>query len=381
MYRGNQYNLTAHPSNIGFSTSDNHLAINYGPYETTESSDYAISELIIFDELLSFSEIYCIENYLQRKYFANIDSIGCYWVPIERFTTLSCEGNCRSSPTQHPTSDPTISPTMPTYEPTSEPTHDPSADPTVDPTRDPTSDPTQDPTVDPTSDPTNDPTDDPTSNPTIDPTRNPTSDPTIDPTIDPTSNPSMDPTTDPTKDSSPSPTANPTGCSNKSLARTIISDRVYACPGVIESGGIYGSDAELLCDDGYHVCLGSNELQELGFTSSMCSNNVAINDDEFFATKETSNGLGQCYSVYGGDRTGRNDIWGCAKPGAVSSEYIYSEYACGVLEYSLGNGGNFNNWDMGNSNNWDDTEMEAVNAKLTDSSSGGVLCCVGDSTS
>ena len=160
-----------------------------------------------------------------------------------------------------------------------------------------------------------------------------------------------------------------TGCDDDSSARVIIADKVYACPGIIKSGGIYGSDAESLCAPGYHVCEGSNELQGLGFTRSMCSNDVARNENEFFATKETSAGNGQCYSVYGGDGIGRDDIWGCATTTSVPD--INKDKICGVLEYWIGNSAGFAGWNFGS-----DNTNEACNLTLTDSSSGGVLCCI-----
>ena len=98
----------------------------------------------------------------------------------------------------------------------------------------------------------------------------------------------------------------------------------------------------------------------------MCSHGVAVNSGEFFATKETSAGFGKCYSVFGGDGTGRDDIWGCAQPTAA----VIKSNPCGILGYTIANS-NFNNWDIGSN-----ITMEASNIKLTDSVSGGVLCCV-----
>ena len=157
------------------------------------------------------------------------------------------------------------------------------------------------------------------------------------------------------------------GCSDSFNSRVVISNAVYACPGTIKSGGVYGSDAETLCGEDYHVCDGSLELQSLGMNQSMCDNEVAYNDNEFFATKETSSDFDKCYSDYGGDGRARNDIWGCSKS---TSGLAISQ--CGVLNSRYSGPNNWNNWHYGG-----DAQLEASQAILMDSSSGGVLCCIG----
>lgn len=62
LYRGNFIDLTVN-ARSGFTTSDNKICINKTPWPT-EYGDYAISELIMFDELLDLAEIECIEKYI-----------------------------------------------------------------------------------------------------------------------------------------------------------------------------------------------------------------------------------------------------------------------------------------------------------------------------
>ena len=159
-YRGNGRDLTdQRPASVFDNT--NKLMINWG-FFGLEQSDFALSELIVFNEILNVEEIKCIENYIFSKY---------------------------ALPTFSPTKDPTI-------EPTSHPTSDPTQEPSKEPTVVPTTEPTNYPTIDPTQDPTKDPTSDPSKSPTIDPTTQPTRIPTIDPTTPPTVDPTMQPTTD-----------------------------------------------------------------------------------------------------------------------------------------------------------------------------------------
>eukprot|EP01083_Nonionella_stella_P075659 205746_1 len=60
------------------------------------------------------------------------------------------------------------------------------------------------------------------------------------------------------------------GCFNKSTQRSVLSNRLYACPGIIESGGVYGQSAQQLCADDYHVCDSASETSALGLTSTEC---------------------------------------------------------------------------------------------------------------
>lgn len=54
------------------------LSVNWGAYESTQKSDWAIAEVIVYNRTLSSSEYTSVEDYLNKKYTAMIDlqSIG-----------------------------------------------------------------------------------------------------------------------------------------------------------------------------------------------------------------------------------------------------------------------------------------------------------------
>eukprot|EP01084_Bolivina_argentea_P222128 376059_1 len=152
-----------------------------------------------------------------------------------------------------------------------------------------------------------------------------------------------------------------TGCSNAENARTVVDSKIYACPGKIISGGPKGYSASTLCASGYSVCRDEESASALGLTASMCRNNVAQTDTEFFATSQSSQGFYKCSNI------GYNDVSGCAKAGSVPD----SHPDCGVLTAWIGTT-SWNNWILPNGAN---LSREALEYELTDSSSGGVLCC------
>eukprot|EP01084_Bolivina_argentea_P200549 342938_1 len=152
------------------------------------------------------------------------------------------------------------------------------------------------------------------------------------------------------------------GCADASSGRVVIKDKIYACPGIYTSGGIYGEEADRLCATGYSVCESAKSAATYGLTVDMCTNNVAINNNEFFATKQSSGGGGNC------NTDGYDDIWGCAKSGTIPNK----DPDCnGILNSWIGNS-NWNGWILPTGN----TANEANDYILTDSESGGVLCCV-----
>ena len=45
--------------------------------------------------------------------------------------------------------------------------------------------------------------------------------------------------------------------------RVVIPNQIYVCPGTFSDDGIYGSQAESLCNTGYHICNDSTEAELL----------------------------------------------------------------------------------------------------------------------
>lgn len=74
LYRSNG---VSRGSGIGGGTSAQ-LSVNWGAYESTQRSDWAIAEVIVYNRTLSSSEYTSVEDYLNKKYTATIDfqSIG-----------------------------------------------------------------------------------------------------------------------------------------------------------------------------------------------------------------------------------------------------------------------------------------------------------------
>ena len=79
------------------------------------------------------------------------DEDVCTLINVQDLHTVSCHGECPSSPTSAPTVAPTDSPTAsPSRSPSETPTNSPTAMPSVSPTTDPTPSPSQSPTQFPT---------------------------------------------------------------------------------------------------------------------------------------------------------------------------------------------------------------------------------------
>eukprot|EP01083_Nonionella_stella_P047393 126821_1 len=158
------------------------------------------------------------------------------------------------------------------------------------------------------------------------------------------------------------------GCSDKLTQRSVLSNRLYACPGTIETGGVYGESAQQLCANDFHVCDGGLEAQSFGLTTTMCAS-IAQSSIEFFATKESGGGYSICMSEKP-HVIGFNDIWGCGGSSTPRSPvacsvfnkfYIQSNYIKS-MDYWISRGNPF---------------TEATTVALTDSAGGGVLCCAG----
>ena len=98
LYRGNMINYTIYPSNLGLSSFENKLAINFGIGES-ELSDFGFSELIVFNHLLNLSQIKCIERYFDDKYILPITPLYLLrQLPISSFTwsdTYNLESECQ----------------------------------------------------------------------------------------------------------------------------------------------------------------------------------------------------------------------------------------------------------------------------------------------
>ena len=201
LYRGNAMDLTVNTQSSGVRTA-NKLMINNGYYASAgEASDFALSELIVFNEILDLGEIECIENYFNDRYllsFTNnptLPSISPTVRPSRSPATMKpsispLPANQTRIPTLYPSKEPSQSPSFAPTEPTEQPTIDPTNDPTLEPTYKPSKSPlTGNRTHSPTLEPTIEPTGGPTTNPTLEPSE---------PTIGPTTNPTLEPTTDPT---------------------------------------------------------------------------------------------------------------------------------------------------------------------------------------
>ena len=95
---------------------------------------------------------------------------------------------------------------------------------------------------------------------------------------------------------------------NKTRGIEVITDSVRVRNGIISSGGVYGDDAQSLCDNSYHVCNSAIELNQLGLTADLCDNiGTGV---EFFGTKETAAGGGECQSDRPNNQS-YNNIYGC----------------------------------------------------------------------
>eukprot|EP01084_Bolivina_argentea_P278967 476823_1 len=156
------------------------------------------------------------------------------------------------------------------------------------------------------------------------------------------------------------------GCADTTNTRIIpgLENKVYACPGTIVKGGPRGDDAAKLCSLSFGVCESAATASALGITADICNNNIAQTTTEFFATKQSSNGNWICAI------SGINDVWGCALNTFTPNTGILTSKPCNELTKGLGDG-DWNNWVLppGSITN------ESVSYTLTDSSSGGVLCC------
>merc|ERR1712048_871559 len=122
-----------------------------------------------------------------------------------------------------------------------------------------------------------------------------------------------------------------------------------------------------------------------GLTEQICHDpSIFTDENQFFATKETSKGDARCYSgrvdaqyVPGGPA---NDIWGCGHPGAESKLGV-RRFPCkvggqSVMGFMLGGGRGVEGYgDWKHADTDASRTMEAERMSLTNSRSGGVLCC------
>ena len=107
LYRGNAMDLTA-STQLSGSTYWNKLTINH-----RDVSDFALSELIVFNEILDAQEIECIENYFNDRYllsFTNNPTLPSM-SPTIRPSRSPLPLNQTHEPTLYPSNAPTMNPT------------------------------------------------------------------------------------------------------------------------------------------------------------------------------------------------------------------------------------------------------------------------------
>eukprot|EP01083_Nonionella_stella_P172857 594477_1 len=112
------------------------------------------------------------------------------------------------------------------------------------------------------------------------------------------------------------------GCSPSATEdRAVIADKVYACPGTIASGGMFGDDAEALCGTGYHVCTSAIEVESLGYTDEDCQ--AIVGQLEFFGTQETSDGRMRFFSHRGGQIAPNIMIFGAVLKMGANRVFVF----------------------------------------------------------
>ena len=109
LYRGNAIDLTINSQSTGLSNT-NKLMINNG-VASGEVSDFALSELIVFNEILDLGEIECIENYFNDRYLLSFTNNPT--LPSTSPTTRPSKSPLSVNETYGPTTLPTTAPTPP----------------------------------------------------------------------------------------------------------------------------------------------------------------------------------------------------------------------------------------------------------------------------
>eukprot|EP01084_Bolivina_argentea_P183794 317102_1 len=165
------------------------------------------------------------------------------------------------------------------------------------------------------------------------------------------------------------------GCFDESTAREIIENKIYACPGDFPDSF---EDSENLCDIGYHVCDNWEDTKTLGLTYDICSNNVALTDDEFFAVHDSIRIVDEVQIMDCDYDTGYSyfknlipRVWELRLVGcALLNSSTFQLGKCHTLNAALTNGMN------GHWNEWTLFGDYISNNTLNNASSGGVLCCI-----
>eukprot|EP01083_Nonionella_stella_P218978 784795_1 len=197
------------------------------------------------------------------------------------------------------------------------------------------------------------------------------------PSHTPTESPSKMPTRSPLPDNrtySPSqkPSYRPSngGCFNTEaeFQKEVIPHRIYACSGIIKGGGFYGTDAQALCTDDYHVCDSAIEAKSLGLTAAICNNVAGGSESKFFGTKESSKDFYECTSDYPLS-SGFNNAWGCG--GAIFYDSACDETLTKLIKKD--DDVTYQWWEF--QSHW----TEAASVSLKNAAGGGVLCCIGES--
>jgi len=175
------------------------------------------------------------------------------------------------------------------------------------------------------------------------------------------------------------------GCANPTIGFDVIEGKISACPGKIDGGGSHGASAASLCGASYDVCESAMYAAQLGLTEQICHDpSIFTDENQFFATKETSAGYARCYSgqnqKYVPGQNDANDIWGCGHPGAESKLGV-RRFPCkvggqSVMGFMLGGGRGVEGYgDWKHRDTEGSTAHEATRMSLTNARSGGVLCC------
>jgi len=139
------------------------------------------------------------------------------------------------------------------------------------------------------------------------------------------------------------------GCSSAATKEFQIGPIHYACTGKWDIGGVEAG-AKALCATDYHLCT----YEDMQFVDKAKCNAL----DGFYAAKVSSAGWHVCQPTF----SGKNDVWGCGNTCSVTKD-------CGTIKCVLGGGRAVAGWQ------YSDGENEFGNARATDASKGGVMCC------
>ena len=133
--------------------------------------------------------------------------------------------------------------------------------------------------------------------------------------------------------------------------------------------GLNDWTAENICESGYEICPSAYRAGKLGLTAAICGS--ISNNDEFYASKQSSEGNAICSS------TGTDDIWGCARDDVTNTNILTlmgdadSRWGCNdtFVAFMSSISPKPQYWSFGSSTD------ELNTADHSGSYGGGVLCC------